>query len=403
VNEYAAATDIFGDLPHVDAARARLCARVLLRRPLVRSGGPDGELLPVMYRHRHVLQRLFAVYLGYQLHVERRFARLHKTPDAGTGRGISEFSSRSYAYLALTLAALVEAGRQLLLSQLVSDIRGAAAEAGIAVSDERVELRALSLALRHLVDLGVLEETEGTVVSVAHEHSAEALITVDMELLGLMAARLRFIDPRPQDITSPRAATVTQDVGILSHRRLVEDPVLLYSDLPADEAEYLRAHQREESYWLDRYFGLQAETRSEGIAVIDPDGYLTDLPFPAGSTVARMALLALEPLTGMSASSARGWYLVTERQVRDVCADLCDLYPRAWAKAESSNIDALASRVTDMLLKTGLACRAGDRQVALSPAANRWQPQVEDKSAATKPSAGPNDELSLFDIEDGEC
>ena len=403
MNEHAAAMDIFGDLTHVDAARARLCARVLLRRPLVRSGGPDGELLPVMFRHRHVLQRLFSVYLGYQLRVERRFARLHKTPDPGTGRGISEFSSRSYVYLALTLAALVEAGRQLLLSQLVSDIRGAAAEAGIAVSDERVELRALSLALRHLVDLGVLEETEGTVVSVAHERSAEALITVDMELLGLMTARLRFIDPRPQDIPSPQAATVTQDVGILAHRRLVEDPVLLYSELPADEAEYLRAHQREESYWLDRYFGLQAETRSEGIAVIDPDGYLTDLPFPAGSTVARMALLALEPLTRMSASSARGWYLVTERQVRDVCADLCDLYPSAWAKAESSNIDALASRVTDMLLKTGLACRVGDRQVALLPAADRWQPRVEDKSAATKSSAGPDGELSLFEIEDGEC
>ena len=92
----------------------------------------------------------------------------------------------------------------------------------------------------------------------AHEHSAEALITVDMELLGLMAARLRFIDPRSQDIASPQAATVAQDVGIQSHRRLVEDPVLLYSDLAADEAEYLRAHQREESYWLDRYFGLQA-------------------------------------------------------------------------------------------------------------------------------------------------
>jgi hypothetical protein len=219
VNEHGAAADIFGDLPHVDAAQARLCARVLLRRPLVRSGGPDGELLPVMYRHRHVLQRLFAAYLGYQLRVERRFARLHKMPDAGTGRGISEFSSRSYVYLTLTLAALVETGRQLLLSQLVSDIRGAAAEAGISVSDERVELRELSLALRHLVDLGVLEETEGTVASVAHEHSAEALITVDMELLGLMAARLRFIDPRSQGITSPQGATVAQDAGIQSHRR----------------------------------------------------------------------------------------------------------------------------------------------------------------------------------------
>jgi uncharacterized protein (TIGR02678 family) len=394
-------TDVFGDLSHVDAAQARLCARVLLRRPLVRSGGPDGEQLPAMYRHRHVLQRLFTVYLGYQLRVERRFARLRKAPDAGVGRGISEFSPRSYVYLMLALAALVEAGRQLLLSQLVADIRGAAAEAGISVGDERVEMRALSLALRHLVDLGVLEETEGTVASVAHEHSAQALITVDMELLGLMAARLRFIDPRAQDITYPLAA-VAPDIGIQSRRRMVEEPVLLYSDLPADEAEYLRAHQREETYWLDRYFGLQAETRSEGIAIIDPDGYLTDLPFPAGSTVARMALLALEPLMGMSARTAEGWCPVTERQIRDVCTDLCDRYPKAWAKAERSNIDALTSRVTDMLLQAGLARRTGDRQVALSPAAGRWQPQVEDKRAATKPPAGPDDEISLFDIEDGE-
>jgi len=402
MNEHAAATDIFGDLSHVDAAQVRLCARVLLRRPLVRSGGPDGELLPVMYRHGHVLQRLFTVYLGYQLRVERRFARLHKVPDAGTGRGVSEFGPRSYVYLTLALAALVEAGRQLLLSQLVSDIRGAAAEADISVSDERVEMRALSLALRHLVDLGVVEETQGTVASVAHEHSAEALITVDTELLGLMAARLGFVDPRSQDIASPSAPTVAQDAGIQSRRRLVEDPVLLYSDLPADEAGYLRAHQQEEKYWLDRYFGLQAETRSEGIAVIDPDGYLTDLPFPAGSTVARMALLALEPLTGMSARTAQGWCLVTEHQIRDVCADLCDRYPKAWAKAERANVDGLASRVTDTLLQTGLARRVGDKQVALSPAADRWQPQVEDKRVAAKPSAGPDGEFSLFDVEDGE-
>lgn len=402
MNDHAAMTDAFGDLSHVDAAQARLCARVLLRRPLVWSGGPDGALLPAMYRHRHVLQRLFTMYLGYQLRVERRFARLRKVPNAGAGRGISEFSPRNYVYLMLALAALVEAGRQFLLSQLVADIRGAAAEAGISVSDERVEMRALSLALRHLVDLGVLEETEGTVASVAHEHSAQALITVDMELLGLMAARPGFIDSRPQDITSP-LASAAPDIGTQSRRRMVEDAVLLYSDLPADEAGYLRATQREETYWLDRYFGLQAETRSEGIAVIDPEGYLTDLPFPAGSTVARMALLALGPLMGMSARTAEGWCPVTEHQIRDVCADLCDRYPKAWAKAERSNIDALASRVTDMLLQAGLARRTGDRQVALSPAAGRWQPRAEDKKAATKSPAGTDNAVSLFDLEDGEC
>ena len=87
--------------------------------------GPDGQLLPLMYRHRHVLQALFSSYLGYPLLVERRFARLYKRLDGQAGRGISGFTPRAYVYLALTLAALVEAGRQVLLSQLVADVRGA--------------------------------------------------------------------------------------------------------------------------------------------------------------------------------------------------------------------------------------------------------------------------------------
>ena len=111
-------TDVFGDLSHLDAAQARLCARVLLRRPLVRPGGPDGQLLPVIYRHRHVLQALFSGYRGYPLLAERRFARLYKRLDGQAGRGINGFTPRTYVYLTLTLAALVEACRQVLLYSL---------------------------------------------------------------------------------------------------------------------------------------------------------------------------------------------------------------------------------------------------------------------------------------------
>jgi Protein of unknown function (DUF2398) len=390
--------DVFGDLSHVDAAQARLCARVLLRRPLVRPGGPDGQLLPVIYRHRHVLQALFSGYLGYPLLAERRFARLYKRLDGQAGRGISGFTPRTYVYLALTLAALVEAGRQVLLSQLVAEVRGAAAEAGITVSEDLVELRALSSALKYLVDLGVLEETEGTVASVAHGRSGEALITISLELLGLLMPRSGF----PEPDSPPRGApAVRLDDGIVSRRRLVEDPVVLYGDLPAWEAEYLRVHQRQEGFWLDRYFGLQMEARSEGIAVVDPDGYLTDLPFPAGSTVARMALLALAPLMEAAAPAAEGRYLATAGQVADVCAGLRERYPAAWGKDEVSNMERLTTRVTDMLAQAGLACRASNDQVLLSPAASRWQPEAEEKKAAAEPAAGLGGELSLFDDDDG--
>jgi len=395
--------DVFSDLSHVDAAQARQCARVLLRRPLLRPDGPDGQLLPAMYRHRHILQTLFSSYLGYPLLIERRFARLYKRLDGQPGRGINGFTPRTYVYLTLTLAALVEVGRQVLLSQLVADVRGAAAEAGITVSEEFVELRALSSALRHLVGLGVLEETEGTVASVAHGRSGEALITIDLELLGLVMTRTGLTGPPEPDNLSQAEGRPTTSVGdgILARRRLVEDPVVLYCDLPARQADYVRAHQRQEGFWLDRYFGLQAEARSEGIVVIDPDGYLTDLPFPAGSTVARMALLALTPLMEASTSAMEGRYLVTDRQVRDVCAGLRERYPAAWGKDEVSNVERLATRVTDMLAQVGLACVTDDNNVLLSPAASRWEPQAEEKKAPAGSPARPGGEISLFDDDDG--
>jgi hypothetical protein len=392
--------DVFSDISHVDAAQARQCARVLLRRPLVRPDAPDGELLPVMYRLRHVLQGLFSSYLNYPLVVERRFARLYKRLEGQPGRGMNGFTPRTYVYLTLALAALVEVGRQVLLSQLVADVRGAAAEAGITVSEELVELRALSSALRHLVGLGVLEETEGTVASVADGRSGEALITINLELLGLVMARADLNGPPEPGNLSPKRPAASLDDGILARRRLVEDPVVLYCDLPARQADYLRVNQRLEGFWLDRYFGLQAEARSEGIAVIDPDGYLTDMPFPSGSTVARMALLALAPLMEAATPMTKGRYLVTDGQVRDTCASLREQYPAAWAKDEVSNMERLATRVTDMLAQVGLACPADNNKVLLSPAASRWEPQAEDKKARAESPAGRGVEPSLFEDDD---
>lgn len=128
---------MFDDLSEIDAANVVRCARTLLRRPLLRADGPDGELLTLVYRHRAALQDLFARTLGYRLVVERRFARLYKSgPGADDSRGVLGMSPRGYAYVALTMAVLTGIGRQTLLSRLVADIRAAAAEAGITVVDD---------------------------------------------------------------------------------------------------------------------------------------------------------------------------------------------------------------------------------------------------------------------------
>jgi hypothetical protein len=64
-------------------------------------------------------------------------------------------------------------------------------------------------------------------------------------------------------------------------------------------------------------------------------------------------------------------------------------------------MERLTTRVTDMLAQAGLACRASNDQVLLSPAASRWQPEAEEKKAAAEPAAGLGGELSLFDDDDG--
>lgn len=295
-----------------------------------------------------------------------------------------------------------KAGQQILLSQLVADIRGAAAEAGIAAGEDLVELRALTAALRHLVGLGVLEETEGTVADLGHGGSGEALITVDTELLGLMMTRTSAGEFEEAGPHAQEPAGVGLSPGVGARRRLVEDPVVLYADPPAAEADFLRRYQRREGYWLDRYFGLQVEARAEGMAVVDPEEYLTDLSFPGGSTVARMALLTLEPLLAESSPrEADGCSPVSLGQIRLVCVDLARRYPSAWAKGDLANLDALASKVADMLFQTGIARRVSDDAAVLVPAASRWQPRIEEGKAVTEQAQGSADvELTLFGNED---
>ncbi|MGH3494100.1 MAG: TIGR02678 family protein, partial [Sciscionella sp.] len=272
---------VMDSLSEIDQANVVRCARLLLRRPLLRAGGPDGDLLALVYRHRSALVELFAATLGYRLVVERRFARLYKAgPGADPTRSDAALSPRGYAYLALSLAVLTGVGYQVLLSRLVADIRGAAESAGIVVRDDLAERRSLAAALRHLIAVGVIVETDGSVAGLLGDASAEALITVDTALLGQLP-----IGPIAEADTPLRLIALAQRPGPrgVEHavrRRLVENPVTHYADLPEEQAAWLRRRGRRESELLERYFGLQTETRAEGVAVTDPDDSLTDIVFP---------------------------------------------------------------------------------------------------------------------------
>ncbi|MCS7484474.1 TIGR02678 family protein [Umezawaea endophytica] len=395
------------DLPDIDAANVVRCARTLLRRPLLRGDGPDGELLALVYRHRFALQDLFAGLLGYRLVVERRFARLYKSgPGVDDTRGVPGMSPRGYAYLALTLGVLTGVGRQALLSRLVSDVRAAAVEAGIDVVDDVVDRRALTAALRHLVSLGVLHETEG---QVGADLQTEALITIDTDLLGQLLTGPVAEADSPERLVALAARPGPRGVEHAVRRRLVETPLVLYADLPPEQADWLRRNQRKESVLLEKCFGLYTESRLEGVLAADPEDYLTDMYFPGSSTVARLALLALPTLLELEYDAedepitrADGRHLVSTARLREVLDRLVEDYPAAWSKQIVEDQDKLVTEVTELLRRMGLAV-AGEDGWLLNPAAHRWIPEPDgdpEREVVTPTPIEPGEpSWSLFDEE----
>ena len=389
--------DVLDRLGEIDQADVVRCARVLLRRPLLRAGGPEAELLPLVYRHRATLTELFAGVLGYRLVVERRFARLYKAgPGPDPTRGEPALGPRGYAYLALAMAALTTAGRQTLLSRLVTDIRAAAGQAGIEVTDDLAELRALAGALRHLVALGVLTETEGTVVE------DEALLTIDASLLGQLVTGPVGTAGSATELVTLAARPGPRGVEHTLRRRLVENPVTHYADLTAEEEAWLRRRARSEARLLERCFGLATESRLEGIAVTDPEDYLTDIAFPGQSTVARIALLALPELLG----DAEGWSAATTGRVTEVCQELVDAYPAAWSK----QVVASMPRLVDEVLRAA-RWRSASRGATTGRAGCSARPRTAGSPsrtprranrAARNPEPEPEPGWSLFGEIEGE-
>lgn len=362
------------------AAERRVAARLLLAHPLVTSTGPHSDTFPLVRRHADWLAQRFQQVFGYRLLVEATYARLFK---AGLGPGSGHrlerpstgtpFTPRTYSYLALALSVLVTAPEQLLLSQLVSDVRAAAVDAGIEIADtgRQAERRTLAAALRQLVDWGVLVETEGQVSAVAEERAGEALLTVDREI-----ARAVVAGPLAQSRDGADLVRRAADPGFggprtYVRRRLVETPVVHLDDLTDTEREWLRTRQRREAQAFSELLGLEAEIRAEGIALVDPDGDLTDLHLPGTGTVAQAALLLVERLVARlrpedPGHPATGGRLVIGVPVPDgllpeLLDELVEEYGRRgnWKRGHLDDRAGFLAAVLDFLVRMRLVAPAG--------------------------------------------
>ncbi|MDF1604061.1 TIGR02678 family protein [Nocardioides sp. YIM 152315] len=383
-------------------ADLRDAARALLRMPLLTADRNPDELALVR-RHRDELARVLADGLGYRLVVEPGLARLFKT---GLGRDARRplrrrndvpFTPRRYALLALILAALTQARRQLMVDELVAAVRSAAVDAGVDVDlDAITDRRALHSALVALIDLGVLSERDGDLEHWV-ERRTESLLDVHRDRLAVLLSAPVAGCEGPDDLLAvvavPSAAGGAR-VGV--RRRLAEQPVLSTEDLTDEQREWWRRNREREREWFRRWLGLDLELRAEGAIAIDPGGELTDRPFPSSGSARHFALLLVgelvEELRTVRGGELHGvaWEHVAQSTARRAADRVFSTWRRGLRKEHRDHPDVVFEEAVDVLVEAGLVRKDPDG-LLVHAAAARYAPRPE------LLAAGPSGERSLFE------
>ena len=340
--------------------------RALLMTPLMTSAHPEFALVR---HHADELRAWFAREAGWPLHIERDCARLYKRPadlDDAT-RGLPGYERRHYVLLCLACATLERADVQITLRRLGEGILNLAAAPELAEQGFGFTLagaherRELVTVCRTLLALGVLQRIAGDEDSYVHDitgqrESADALYDIQRRVLAGMLAAVRgpsSWSPEQAPTTLPaRLAALVQEhqpdhdegqrTALRHHlaRRLLDDPVV-YLDALADDLRAYFSNQRGPlAARLCEATGLRAEQRAEGLALVDPDGALSDVAMPAEGTDAHATLLVAEFLARRGTDEGEGndadASVAAPRSRAEVAAFLASArehYGRYWRKA----------------------------------------------------------------------
>ncbi len=349
------------------AVERRVAARHLLANPLC-CAEHDADVFALIRRHSNVLDKWFTQRLGYRLHVDADTARLFK---AGTTparplrtRNDRAFQSLEYVMLCLALGATVAGPAVTSLRDLVGDIRSAATDAGIELSNDASERRALVSALKWMIDHGLAVELHEHVDGFLTDEGADAILRLRPDRVAMM--------PSGALLGAPDVATVMEraerrdPARTWMRARLTEDPVLYRDDLSDAEWGELRRRLGAEEQMLESMFGLSLESRAEGVAAIDPDGTLSDVRFPSTGTVGHAALRFIESVLDESSGP------VTLIRAHTIVFELVVEHERHWSGEMVGNPAALLRAIVELLQELRLASVCGD-DVVLLPAAGRYR------------------------------
>jgi uncharacterized protein (TIGR02678 family) len=365
------------DTPTHQLSELRVACRHLVSRPLVLAER-DPDAFGLIRRHEHALDRWFTQRFGYRLQVTADTARLfkrtwvpHRRPLMTAGGTSRPFTQREYTLLALALAAVAAGPDVISLRDLLHEIRSAATDAGVALTNEAADRRAIVVALKWMVDHGLAEEMHDRIDRYAADEDADAVLRIRPDRVALL--------PLPVLATAASAAELvdrSEARGATSRAwmrcQLLEDPVLYRDDLdPAEWAE-LRRRLSEESAIFFEMFDVTIEARAEGLAVIDEDTRLTDSVFPRVGTVGHAALLLLARATaGREPEAERPADVMLDRdEVDAIMTELVDAHRKYWSQLAEEPA-RLTDAVLDLLEDHHLVADQGDAVVIL-PAAWRY-------------------------------
>lgn len=363
--------------------------RRLLAAPLITERSQP-EAFDLVRRRRDPIRQWFDYYCGWTLTVEPRlgYARLVKVrtvtdptrPARRLRSGRTPFDRRRYALLCVVAAELLAV--PVTTIGLLADRVGRATAADDVVPNFDTAIRGERMAfvdvLRLLESYGAVEVVDGTTEAFVDSAEAKVLYRIDATLLlRLLAApvgasqlavpvdevALRFdellaavsrerrygLASGAHDETANRSE-VQRNLWLRHSvfRRLVDDPVLYFDDLSADEHAYLASPTgRQLLRRAADQAGFVLEERAEGVLFVDTEGVATDTRFPDDAGNAKVAaLLLLETLTSPS----------TVEQLEIEASALLDRFPR-WAKTyrDDDGPRQLASDALAVLTEFGLA------------------------------------------------
>ncbi len=383
--------------------------RALLMRPLMTAADPD---FGAVRRHAEALRGWLARETAWVLRVDRDCARLYKlSSDLGDGtRGAAGFSRRHYTLLCLVCAVLERADPQITLRTLGERLLDSAADPELAARgftftlQQVHERRELVHVCRYLLELGALHRIAGEEEAYV-QHGGDALYDVQRRVLGALLACTRgpstlaagseqsSLDDRLAEITveyvpdNPEGKRAAVRHGLA--RRLLDDPVVYFDDLSEEQRDYLANQRGVMAARLRAATGLKPEMRAEGLALIDPEGELTDAALPAEGTVAHATLLVAEFLAEQARADALR--RVPESEVAAFLRRAADEYGRFWRKAarEPGAETELAEQALERLAALKLVQR-DEESVRPRPALARFavgQPQVRASAKSDLPPA----------------